>query len=505
MCSNACMKLRPLFWIGTKLLIVFGTLSFLADVGTDVSFSVQLFSNCHVKTGIASLCFILISTYLSMIIPSLTAKKPEERGFDPDPGCLLKYLILNWKEFKGDELDVSDKKYMHSVKFIETINESVPQIGISFYIIHHYKLSEPVFKFDNFGIAGDLQFLSLVASFVSINISMATRRAWWKMDGKPPSYTEIFKCFLWNFFPISCFLIAYCIIMADSSLILIIFVCITAVSSALGLYIVFVLFSIIYIPFALVCCIAIFIILVVVFILLLFPCLISYFCNLRKDNVDDSEDALEAGTKVSSEVDSDSVVVPNATEDQVPNFLQYFMENVDNILDKILDKYDACKNRCPTFWKSKNIVRFCNYDARSMSSYLASNTFIMAILHTIQVYVLGFENDESLLVNSFDICKIATTNNTLNEDGEIELNYVSSHPRWFIGIIWSAVVVAVMQLIMEAIYASPNERKSYLKFVMTISNEDDKASDFANEDVEMQENIQPKTQTKEDFDNSALP
>ena len=58
-----------------------------------------------------------------------------------------------------------------------------------------------------------------------------------------------------------------------------------------------------------------------------------------------------------------------------------------------------------------------------------------------------------------------------------------------------------MQLIMEAIYASPNERKSYLKFVMTISNEDDKASDFANEDVEMQENIQPKTQTKEDFDN----
>ena len=229
MCSNSNISdkiFKTLLWIGTKMLIVLGTFSFLVDVGTDVSFSVQLFSNCHVKTGIASICVILVAIIFSMMFPTLYARNKEESCWLQCAGYVVKFLHLSWKEFIGNDLGVEENMYLHSVKFIESIFESVPQIGISFYIIHHYGFDDPVFTKS---YRGDLQMLSLFASIVSINISMATRRAWWKMLGKPPSKWEIFKCFLRNLPPISCFLVAYCIIMADSSHILIIFTCISPV------------------------------------------------------------------------------------------------------------------------------------------------------------------------------------------------------------------------------------------------------------------------------------
>ena len=125
MCSNTSEKcatiFKKLFWIGTKFLLVFGAVSFLVDVGTDVSFSVQLFNNCHVKTGIASLCVILIAMLYSMLLPMSTSELAGQQGrskicFECS-GYLIKYLQLNWKEFIRNELDDDEKKYVHSVKF----------------------------------------------------------------------------------------------------------------------------------------------------------------------------------------------------------------------------------------------------------------------------------------------------------------------------------------------------------------------------------------------------
>ena len=439
MCSNTSEKcatiFKKLFWIGTKFLLVFGTVSFLVDVGTDVSFSVQLFNNCHVKTGIASLCVILVAMLLSMFLPMETANLAPA---DPDSypgwdemcvrvsdvclqcsGYLIKYLQLNWQEFIGNELDDDEKVYVHSVKFLETIWESVPQIGLSFYIIHHYGFDEPVFT----KYKGDLQMLSLVASFVSINVSMATRRAWWKMLGKPPSYSEIFKCALWNFIPITCFLTAYCIVMADSSLILVIYTCTSPIYSILAL-IVIILIS--------------FWVLALMYLICIPIQILILFCK---------------------------------------SFAAFLMD----LFDQLKRSFSRC---------FKVVVVPC-LKSISMSRYLAINTFVMASLHTIQVY--GLDDDESLHVNSFNICENTTAPENSTSTGE--LNHINSHKNLFIVIIWSTVIVALLHLIIEAKYATRNEQVFFWFFIV---NCEEVSSDP--DDGDHEENNKPRTETKENDD-----
>ena len=104
-------------------------------------------------------------------------------------------------------------------------------------------------------------------------------------------------------------------------------------------------------------------------------------------------------------------------------------------------------------------LRICD-NLISMSRYLAINTLIMASLHTFQVY--GLEDDESLLVNSFNICE-----NTTATGNNGEVNYINSHKTLFIGIIWSAVFVALIHLIIEAKYATRKEQVFFGTFILT--------------------------------------
>ena len=116
----------------------------------------------------------------------------------------------------------------------------------------------------------------------------------------------------------------------------------------------------------------------------------------------------------------------------------------------------------------------------SMSRYLATNTIMMAILHTIQVYGLGFEH-ESLFVNSFNICENATVVNGTNfidienatvingiGDANGELYYVSENPAFFIGVIWSAVGVALFHLIIEGNFATRDEQTFFGYFILGV-------------------------------------
>ena len=225
-------KMSPkerLFWIVTKLLIIVGTVMYFYDVGSDISFSVQLYLNCHVNYCIAAISIIALAVLLSCIFPAAYANIDKNLCFE-GPGYLLKYLTLNLTNLmycgEGDILSTEEKEFVHNVKFLESIIESIPQIGLSFYILHHHELDKPVI----FGFEGDIQILSLVGSILSINISMATRRAWWKMRGKSPQEMEIFWMFLWNFVPLTCFLVGYYIIMADSKWILLAYCCISPIA-----------------------------------------------------------------------------------------------------------------------------------------------------------------------------------------------------------------------------------------------------------------------------------
>ena len=138
-------------------------------------------------------------------------------------GYLIYYLGLNMKELFYNNLKDREKAYVHTVKFLESMIESVPQIGLAFYIIHRHGFDEPVFP-EGYNFEGDLQMLSLFGSVLSITISMATRRAYHKSIFGPEK-KDIFIAALWNFIPLGCFLTTYYIFMSDSWIILIIYFC----------------------------------------------------------------------------------------------------------------------------------------------------------------------------------------------------------------------------------------------------------------------------------------
>ena len=213
--------LENLVLVAKKGLVVLGAILYFYDFGSDTAFIVQLFSNCHVNYGIVSSCLILSSIGVSMFFPyAVKTFKEGKRPCDcasnfnvaESLGYPLTYLKLIFKELMyGDSsLTESEKHYTHTVKFFESIVESIPQIGLSFYIIHHHGWDKPVFT----EYSGDLQIFCLFGSIMSVTFNMAMRRAWWTVGNFPPK-EEIFKAMLWNFVPIGCFITTYSIFMAN--------------------------------------------------------------------------------------------------------------------------------------------------------------------------------------------------------------------------------------------------------------------------------------------------
>ena len=222
MCSKF---IKGILWFGTKCLIIFGTVTYFVDVGSDVSFSVRLYQNCHTKYAIASICIMAFSVLFSTIFPHLNMTHifRFRKCFASGCGYLIYYLGLNMKELFYNNLKNREKAYVHTVKFLESMIESVPQIGLAFYIIHRHGFDEPVFP-EGYNFEGDLQMLSLFGSVLSITISMATRRAYHKSI-LGPEKKDIFIAALWNFIPLGCFLTTYYIFMSNSWIVLIFYFC----------------------------------------------------------------------------------------------------------------------------------------------------------------------------------------------------------------------------------------------------------------------------------------
>ena len=59
----------------SKLLVICGVLSYVSDIGTDIAFNIQLYSNCHLRYALFSFVIIVIATLLSMYLPSKSASK----------------------------------------------------------------------------------------------------------------------------------------------------------------------------------------------------------------------------------------------------------------------------------------------------------------------------------------------------------------------------------------------------------------------------------------------
>ena len=379
-----CLKLfEKLFWIVTKLLIIVGALMYIFDVGSDILFSVQLFLNCHVGYGAAAISIMVVAVLFSIVFPYVIAGIDENDCLEAC-GFLLNYIRLNWRELIGHELSHKEKIYVQSVKFLESIIESVPQIGLSFYIIHHHGWDIPVFSDD---FEGDLQKLTLVGSILSITISMATRRARWKKRGEAPEKMDIFVAFLKNFVPMTCFLVAYYIIMADSKWILIAYSCMSPIA-----------------------CVA--------FLIMWWFCL-----------------------------------------------------------------------RCVKKTLKEKLTKWMLNSRFSINKFLLANTFIMACLHTIQIYAIGLE-DPNLKVKPFNACNVATDDveKTASAEDLDQLNFVHMHPDEFVIIIWSAFVLALVHILFEMKFSTRREQSFFLLFIMLSPNfsscdpDDDDVNDNCIED-----------------------
>ena len=75
------------------------------DVGSDISFSVQLFNNCHVGYGSAAISIMIVAVLFSCFFP-LASAGTDENVYLEACGYLLNYIRLNWRELIGHELSV---------------------------------------------------------------------------------------------------------------------------------------------------------------------------------------------------------------------------------------------------------------------------------------------------------------------------------------------------------------------------------------------------------------
>ena len=206
-------------FIGGKTLILFGTLLYFFDIGSDIASTQRLFKNCHVNYGIASICTMIIASLFTLHYPAFfISNRIDGPSLKDHFGFLKKYVTLNWIEFwhGDDSLEENEKIYIHCIKCFETMLESLPQIGLTFYVIHHHGLDEPVFT----NYPGDVQICSLMFSILSITINLATRHAWHKLKRKPTKMELLYETF-WNLLPIGSFMTAYCLFMITSKYLLI--------------------------------------------------------------------------------------------------------------------------------------------------------------------------------------------------------------------------------------------------------------------------------------------
>ena len=334
-----------LFWVAKKLWTLIGTILSLSDIGTDIAFIISLFSNCHYKYATASILILFKAFVICWL-----------RGYKGQRDCcwFFHQLKLTWKAFWHgyDSLTENQIRFLGSIYVITCMLESLPEIGLAFYIMNHHGLDKPVFS----NIDGDLQFLSLGLSLLFISDGVFQRHAWvkYKTGTGYPSRTEFWKAALWNFIPLYSFLVAQFIIMGHYELLFVYLFCLLGPQLALFL-------------------------------------VLNQCCKLK------------------------------------------------------------------------------GLDGYSMNRFLFVNTLIIAILHTIQLYVIGFEDNKNLHVRSFNSC--------LGTEPTTKLNYVFDNAYFFLFTIWSLVVVGLIHMITEAIFPPKNGFVNFWNFMfqklhLNLSNSD---------------------------------
>ena len=324
-------------WLAKKIWIIVGVLLYFFDIGSDFSLMVKLFMNCHYMYAVASI--LIIS--LAFVITWLKGYKGQR-----DILFMKHYLYFKWSTLRyGDgAIDDYEKRFLDRVKVYEAMLESLPQIGLSFYIMNHHGLDEPAVT----NIKGDIQIFSLVGSIVSVSGSFFNRHAWmeFKRGDGAPEILDIVKAALQNFIPLNRFLVAFFIITGSYKLFF----------GYIGL--------------------------------LMTQMILVFAMNLC-----------------------------------------------------------SCKL----------------FDFYSINRFLITNTLIIAIFHTIQIFAIGIDGNEALLERPFNNC----LNTTSMFDLEENLNTVFTYSTEFLIAIWILVVIGFLHVIIECFCPPRYENINFWTFMFS--------------------------------------
>ena len=118
----------------------------------------------------------------------------------------------------------------------------------------------------------------------------------------------------------------------------------------------------------------------------------------------------------------------------------------------------TCDQMVLVFATNLESCRF--FDFYSINRFLITNTLIIAIFHTIQIFVIGIDGDAALLERPF--------NNCLNAVGlEENLNTVFTHSTEFLISIWFLVVIGFIHVIVEGFYPPRYEDVNFWTFMFS--------------------------------------
>ena len=291
---------------------------------------------CDVYCAIASILIISFAFVITWL-----------KGYKGRRGILFlkHYLNFKWKIFRygDDAIDDYQKMFLDRTKMKEAMLESLPQIGLSFYIMNHHGLDEPAI----INIKGDIQIFSLVGSIASVSASFISRHAWmpFRTNGSP-EVKDIMKAALRNFIPLKCCLVALFVITGSYELFF-------------------------------------------VFIGLLITQMILVFA-------------------------------------------------MNSCSCKIFDFY-------------------------SINRFLFSNTVIIAIFHTIQIFVIGIDGNEALYEKPFNNCMTTTLMSDLVEN----LNIVFNYPMELFITIWILVAISFIHCAIEFFYPPRYGQVNFLTFIFS--------------------------------------
>ena len=154
----------------------FGSLTYFADIYTDIRFAKYLFDNCQYGYGYYSIGVMVFSYIVTCLYILNIMGSSFMRGiFYPFFHAKSIFMNILGLEIQEDKQD--NAIFAHNVKFLESMVESYFQLNMSFVLVKNY------------GIVGELQLHSLVLSTFSIVSNFARRYAYTESNQEPSLFS----------------------------------------------------------------------------------------------------------------------------------------------------------------------------------------------------------------------------------------------------------------------------------------------------------------------------